>query len=678
MLSFLAYRQFPLPMILCLCFGLSVGLAQSNKESDPAPVVKFGKISPDQFSISSADSTAEAIVLYDYGEVTFENSSSDLWMVSRFHVRIQIRKKSAYDRATIALLTRRGNAGQHEFVHDFDGYTYNLTKEGVSIDRLTKTGHFTEKATDQLWIEKYTLPNVREGSIIDYQYTIRTPFGVSYNPKTWRFQQDIPVKWSEYRITIPDYFFYKVLQSGYIEMTVNKRESKTTNIFPGQMGGSASAYRFAMKDVPAFRDEAYITTADDYIAKIEFELASYQIPSVTGFISKNIAVGWEAMDKTLLDDPDFGGQINRAGFLRETAKVLTGQGTDTLSRIKAAYNFIRQSIKWNDEASYWSRSIKKVFDAKKGDAGDINLMLIALLREMDIDANPVILSTRSHGRINESYALLKKFNYVVAHVSVGGKDVLLDATDPYLPPGMLPSHCLNGTGRLVHPTKARFISLLPAERNVEVYNTRLVIDSNGDLSGSLAHSHGGYSAWSSRKRFAAQGKAKYLEGVQKEHGSWQIEKADFSGTDVTSGIFNEEYTVTIPEACSKAGDRLYLHPMLTEGRSVNPFRESERLYPVDFGVLIDETFSATYTIPKGFQVEEMPKAVSMVLPENGGRFLYQVVADGDNLQVISRISLRRTQYFAGEYGPLRELFSKIVAKHAEQVVLKRVTVAEKK
>jgi hypothetical protein len=78
-------------------------------------------------------------------------------------------------------------------------------------------------------------------------------------------------------------------------------------------------------------------------------------------------------------------------------------------------------------------------------------------------------------------------------------------------------------------------------------------------------------------------------------------------------------------------------------------------------------------------VEEMPKGASISLPDNGGRFLYQIAALSENrFQVVSRLSLRRPVYSAEEYSALRELFSMIVAKHAEQMVLKRTTLAEKK
>jgi transglutaminase-like putative cysteine protease len=648
----------------------------AQKPTDQAPSIKFGSIKPDQFTHSSTDSTAEAVVLYDYGEVTFSTNADKLWLEFTRHVRTHIQKKSAYDRATIQLPIRRGTDGQHEFVSNFEGTTYNLTNGTVSVDKIAKTGHFTEKISDSYWAEKYTLSNVREGSIIEYRYTVQTPFGIGYNPRTWRFQQDVPVNWSEYRITIPDYFFYKMIMGGYLPLLINEQKPTNVNLLAGQNGAGAVAYRFAMKNVPAFRDEAYITTDDDYLTKIDFELAGYQLPNA---MSKQISVSWQDMDKTLLAEAEFGGQIKRAGFLHDAAKSILSQHPDTLSRVKAAYDYIRQTIKWNEETSLWSFSgIKKVFDNKKGSAADINLMLIALLREMDIEANPVILSTRSHGRIDESFALIKKFNYVVAQVAIGGKDMLLDATDAFLVPGMLPTRCLNGTGRLIHPTHARFVSLTPTERDNESFIGKFVIGEDGEISGTLDHSRGGYSAWSARKSLASEGKTKYLAQIQKKRPGWQIEQADFAVTDLKSNAFNAKYIITLPEACGHAGDRLYFKPMLTEAHGTNPFKETERLYPVDFGVETEETFIATYTLPKGYQVEEMPKAVSVSLPENGGKFVYQVVNTDNQLQIISRILLRRPMYYAEEYGTLRELFSRIVAKHAEQIVLKRGTVAEKK
>ncbi|RIV26950.1 DUF3857 domain-containing protein [Fibrisoma montanum] len=662
-------------VLAVVCMLLQVSTAIAQKTIDAAPSIKFGKITVDQFTSPSVDSTAEAVVLYDLGEVNIDVVSNELWLEFTRHTRLLIRRKSAYPRATVQVSTRRGRNGQHEFLGSVEGYTYNLVNGDLAITKLTKDGQFSEKASEDVWLEKFTLPNVREGSIIEYKYTIRTPFSVNYNPRTWRFQQDIPVNWSEYRIVIPNYFYYKMILGGYLPLAVNEKKNQTVALFTGQPSANAIAYRFAVKDAPAFQDESYITTDDDYLSKIDFELASYLLP---GRGLHDLSISWEALDQTLVDHPKFGGQYKRAGFLQETAQRLLSQHTDTLSRVTAAYDFVRQSIKWDEQPGVLSENIKRVFDAKKGDAADINLLLVALLREMNIEANPVVLSTRSHGRVHEAFALLRMFNYVVAHVTVGGKDLLLDATDPYLKPGMLPLHCLNGIGRLVRPKLGRLVSLAPIHSDIESKSATLTINADGDMTGTITHSHSGYSAWSAQKKFATEGRTKYLDAEQKKRPAWQVNQVEVAGAERQSTIFNVTYTVAIPEACSRVGDRLYFKPMITESRLENPFKDPKRLFPVDFGVMIDETFSATYTLPDGYEVDELPKMINVKLPNNEGRFLYSVGLNGRQLQLVSRVSLRKPLYFAEEYPYLRELFSQIVVKHAEQVVLKRVSLAEKK
>ena len=118
--------------------------------------------------------------------------------------------------------------------------------------------------------------------------------------------------------------------------------------------------------------------------------------------------------------------------------------------------------------------------------------------------------------------------------------------------------------------------------------------------------------------------------------------------------------------------------MLTEGHSDNPFKDPDRRYPVDFGAPIDETYVVAFTLPKGIVVEEAPKSSLVALPNNGGKFIYQVQMADNSITIVSRISLRKTRYDAAEYPALREFYDKILAKHAEQIVMKRSAIADKK
>ncbi|HEY1053896.1 MAG TPA: transglutaminase, partial [Emticicia sp.] len=263
------------------------------------------------------------------------------------------------------------------------------------------------------------------------------------------------------------------------------------------------------------------------------------------------------------------------------------------------------------------------------------------------------------------------FNYVVAHIEQNGKDLLLDATDEYLKLGMLPIDCLNGQGLLVHPTKSRLLEIIPTEKDIEFKNAKLVIDEEGEMKGSISKSYGGYGALTERKEFKDKGSEKYLEEAKKENASWVIEKAEYKNTSEYDVPMEAQYQVSLSDYVTKAGNMLYLKPMLSEGKKENALKSKERLYPIDFAFQREETFMATYELPKGYSIVEIPKNISMNLPENTGKFVYVISVNENKLTVTSRIQFRKSVYYAEEYPFLQEFFDKVVAKHSEQVVLKK-------
>jgi hypothetical protein len=92
---------------------------------------------------------------------------------------------------------------------------------------------------------------------------------------------------------------------------------------------------------------------------------------------------------------------------------------------------------------------------------------------------------------------------------------------------------------------------------------------------------------------------------------------------------------------------------------------------VDFATPIDETFVFTYQLPQGYDVEELPTNASMALPGNAAKFYYQAQVQNGQLQVTSKLIISKTVFAPGEYANLRELYSRMVAKHAEKIVLRK-------
>jgi hypothetical protein len=639
-------------------------------QADP---IKFGKVElPDlQMSTYARDTSASAVILCDFGKSYFKYSEHDGFQVYfERQVRLKILKKSGYDWANVQIPFYRKSNSEEEEVLNLKGFTYNLNGKEIVKDKLTKEAVFDEQVSDNWVIKKFTMPNVKEGSVIEFSYTIKSDFWFTF--REWQFQESIPVVWSEYRASMLEYFDYKKLSQGYESFTTEvKTVSERISRFngdPNPLTPQSTVYRWVAKDVPALREEPYMTTIDDYVTKIDFELASVKLP---GQIIQPVNNTWQALTENLLKAESFGQQLKRTGFAKEELAAITLKYIDPVQRTAAVYNLVRKQVKWNEIKHKYASSLKKAYEAHTGSSADINLMLVAFLREAGIEASPVILSTRDHGRVLETYALITKFNYVIAHVKINETELLLDATDPVIKPGMLPARCLNGQGWLVSEKNPHWVSLQPSERLARVFTAKLKITPDGDLKGNIDVSDGGYSALAMRKKILSEGKDKYIETVKKEHPEWQIASHSFTDVEEIDKTVNAKYEVTLSDYAQVAGDAIYLKPMLSEAKNSNPFKLDNRLFPVDFAYAMDETYACTFTIPEGYKVEEIPKGAILDLPEKTGRFTYMVAVNGNTIQITSRINLKKPVYYSEEYPYLKEFFSQIVTKHAEQIVIKK-------
>lgn len=120
-----------------------------------------------------------------------------------------------------------------------------------------------------------------------------------------------------------------------------------------------------------------------------------------------------------------------------------------------------------------------------------------------------------------------------------------------------------------------------------------------------------------------------------------------------------------------SGDYIYVQPMLNQAVKENPFKLEKRSYPVDFAYPRQYRYSLSLQIPDGYVIEEMPKTAKISLPNKDGEFLFHFAAMGGMLQMMSEIKINRTVFDSQTYPYIKEFYDMIVAKHAEQIVLKK-------
>ncbi|MGI4864555.1 MAG: DUF3857 domain-containing protein [Janthinobacterium lividum] len=679
------------PVRACALLALALPLAataQTMVPNKPAPLpLKFGQPNPADFEAKNfvADSGAAAVVLCDFGVSQFGSAGEHMVITTEHTTRIKILKKAGYDYATVEvpLYHRDENS---EKLSRLRGFTYVRGADGkITQTKLDAEGVFEEKRTNNLKVHKFTLPNVQEGAVLEYSYLVTSTFFNNY--QDWTFQRSIPTRWSEYRTSIPQVYHYKTLYQGYSPLTTNEASvgsvtmtlarrvgeggGALANMQVGNMGVTMTTEqrRWVMRDVPAFREEPYMTTPNDYLPRITFELAGIQMPEEK---YQDLADSWPKKNKLLLENADFGQALTHSGFLKETVVPLVTKYPEPAARAAAVRELLMQQVKYDGTNRYWaSGALKRTWEQHRGTSADVNLLLIAALREAGLAAEPVLLSTRTHGRVSEEYPLLEQFNYVVALVSLPGqKELLLDATEPLLPAGVLPTRCLNRIGHTVPATgEGRWVSLVPTERYSHYQEVALTLDAQGGLSGQVREEHGGYAGLEVREKLQ-QGEKKYATELAATHPSWEVSDYVFGKQREVAQSLNLSYQLH-QSATPGAAAELYINPLAHFGEQRNPFQHEYRSYPVDMGMMQQEVIRLVLTLPAGYTAE-LPKPASLALPNNGGRYLYSATSPAPGtVQIMSRLTLDKPVYTAQEYGALRELYRQMLAKQAEALVVKK-------
>ena len=99
---------------------------------------------------------------------------------------------------------------------------------------------------------------------------------------------------------------------------------------------------------------------------------------------------WSHLAEELLDRSDFGGQLNSGGDVRTRAELLVGDAQDPMTKMKAIYDYVRTKVEWNGAQGYIpERDVDEVLEAQSGSSPEIALLLVAMMRNVGLDAHPV-------------------------------------------------------------------------------------------------------------------------------------------------------------------------------------------------------------------------------------------------------------------------------------------------
>lgn len=658
-----------------LIFLLFIGFSHwvISQEYNPG----FGEISNSEREMKyyPKDPKAPAVILFDIGKSVFVDNIIDGGYDIEFtrHKRIKIFDKSAFNYAEVNIPYYVEDNSKTEKIISIEAVTFNFENGVMTRKSLSPSAIYIEKVNSRWKNKKFIFPDVQEGSILEFKYVLKSPF--HFNLPDWKFQDKIPTIYSEYEVSMIPFYEYVFLSQGvekfdYQNSKIESKKRQWGNVSKslGRNVGTGVEFQdythtYVMKGIPAFIDESYITSINDYIMKIDFQLSKLHFPT-GGEVS--IISTWEELNKELLKDDKFGGYLKDCS--RFAKKIIDDDidfsGKDIQEKSKVIIDYIKNNYKWNGfYGKYASQSAKDFLRIKTGNSADINLLMVALLQKADINAIPLILSTRDHGKIKMYYPFDFYTNYVISYINEDG-GYLADGTEELLPFNRIPLRCLNEKGIIVEKKGEVVWENLDTEIISKTINDiNISIDSEELLANYLVEIKSyEYDAYLGRKQYKDNVNS-IKEDYEKKLGL--INNISTNGYDDLDSPYSMSFEGT--NEIETIGNYLVINPFLNLAITENKLTQVRRSYPVDFTYINEDDFYIRIKIPENYKVGKLPDNYDVDNDLIKISLVYNL--KGDEVLINGSYLFKKSIYGSNNYTKIKNYINIIIEKFNEQIII---------
>ncbi|WP_066437126.1 DUF3857 domain-containing protein [Chryseobacterium sp. CCH4-E10] len=620
--------------------------AQKHKFLDP-PKFNDADLSKQK---SALDENAPAEILYKSLHFSIDNTNGNLIKNTFYRVKIYDKDK-AEDWLNVEIPLYQ-NGSDQESLTKIKAFTYNLENGAAVATKVDKTSKYKSKESKNISISKFAFPNVKNGSVIEYQYEVISPF--LYIIPEILIETDTPSLYTEYVLDSPSNIAYSLSYTG--SLIPKYKEVDERLLF----GANYRTYRFGYENLKAFKTEKFVNNDRNYRTKIGAELHSTNFREVKLYSSS-----WEQIKERLYEREDFGGELKKTKLAKENMPANIAGISNELDKANAIFNFVKNTFTWNKEGGlYVEDGIKKMLETKTGNATEINLFLVMLLREAGIKADPLAISTIGNGLINLASPNISNLNFVIAAIQTKDGIHLFDATVKQSSIDQLPPRDWNQFGILISKDKVQQLTMSNAKTSFTYLTATAKINDDGSISGSYSDRDTGTYAMFAKEIYdenADKYKKQYKE-------NYSIDFTDIDSKVIENGDFESTMKFSSENLIDKVGKKIIINPMLFLNKNSNEFDQTEeRKYMIDFTTPFTRVKKIVLEIPEGYAIEEMPKNKKIVTEDKEIEYSYMAEKKGNTLEVVSITKVLSPNYPKEYYPAFKQIWG-VASKQENQVI----------
>ena len=674
--------------ILCafLLQFLSPVHSQQATTATIEPNLKYGKPSKEELSLTSyaPDTTATAIYLFHQGQSDFVYHDG-FQLTTEHWVRIKILKPQgvSYADVSVPYYSPTDRDEGQERASDIEGCSYNM-ENGKCIKTSMKRESISFERINNLYkMLKFSLPAVKEGTVIEYHYKLYSDYFSHID--NWMMQEELPMLYNQYKITIPHVFIYNIELRGKDYIQVKQRDSSihATEREGSSAGGvskdfivSAQETTFTSRNLPAIRqDEPYCWCPEDYKVQVSFDLQGTQF---TPNEYKPYSQKWEDVDNQLLkpENTQFGKYLSFTNPFRPETKQAYNSEMSFEEKVICAFQVLKKKMAWNGRYQLYSKELEKVIPKGNGSNADLNFILISILKDFGLEAYPVVLSRRSSGMLPYNFPSLQKLNtFIVAVYDINKqKYVFLDGSMDVPTLNILPRELSVNKARILSPKvkeEKKWVNVMALADNKSFMKIEARMEGN-QVKGHRSTILYGQEAveYQTNEKHKQDSIVSAPESNASQKNKLTVTNLKVKKQENDWALIEEEFDFVLQT--DQTDSHLYINPMLFPQLKSNPFIQTERVLPIEFPYPYKFTMLTTLTLPEGYEVEETPQPQVIRTQGDGLQCKYMIQRQGNTISLNYIFHLKEPIFLTEQYKQLQELWTKVIEKNNALIVLKKI------
>ena len=644
---------------LFLASFLTISVCYAQKSEDN---FKVGKPDASLFEMKKyeKDSSAPAVVLHDEFLVYYKISSTgEMWKHTTVNRRIKVLTSEGADYADVAISLY--HPGSHRtMLDDIEACSVNMENGKMVKSPVKKNLIFRERADEDETIVKFTIPNVKEGSIIDYSYSTKSSTLIRI--PTHVFQCEIPVAYSRAVYELPDFLIFNVDLVNTLNIAISQHEdSEVYQVGRSSITVHEKVIEAEARDIPAAKKEPFLWNYRNHLNKISFELYAHQFP---GDFYTKVSATWESVNNTL-KDTKFSDYVKMSNPLKaETIAALEGADTD-FKKIRAILKLLHSKIEWDGYYNLISQSPKAALSKGSGCSADINFLLNAMLNDAGFQTKLVMLNPRFLPRMYKP--TLDHINHFVIQVQLStGRVCYVDGTNEYSDINVLPAELLVDASHIYGDNSNNLIDLSKLTKSsiAKILNGKITED--GELKLNVEETYTNMEALEMNEEIAKYNNED--EMLDKLESSLKSEVSDFT-LEQSNPLVRRKYSYTkTPDATD---GYIYLNSCIINVLSENPFTATKRQFPIEFRYPTGKSIIFEIEIPEGYTVEGLPINHFIAGGKGNLRATLKVECKGNIISGRFDYALDRLLYGINEYEDIKAFHDKLIQITTQQIVIKR-------